>query len=97
MSANDKKWFSERCEQGCEICGRKLPRRKNHGMKVSHIVSKKDGGSDRKGNILALCPTCADSFDLVLKPALYEALSTVNGGKVPKSWRDGESRTSEFD
>lgn len=94
-TAKRKRWFIERCERGCQICGAKRPSRKKHALQWSHIVSRKDGGGDTQVNCLAICPNCSDVFDLVLKPAIYEALKRFSDGKVPESWRDGEGRLSE--
>ena len=67
-TAKKSKWFRDKCQDGCQICGFKLSglESNNHGLEFSHIVSKKDGGSDKKINCLALCPNCAYSFDIVL-------------------------------
>lgn len=93
-TAKKKRWFIERCEKGCQICCAKRPSRKNYGLQFSHIVSRKDGGRDTQVNCLVLCPNCSDSFDLILKPAVYEALKKLTKGKAPESWRDGEGRLS---
>jgi len=54
--------------------------------------SQKDGGNDEEINCLALCPNCATAFDLILKPAIYNALDKLNDKIVPDSWENGESR-----
>lgn len=95
-SAKRSLWFTERCKKGCQICGSKRPSRTNCGLQWSHIVSRKDGGGDTKVNCLAICPTCSDSFDLILKPAIYEALKEFANGEVPESWKGGEGRLSEL-
>lgn len=91
-TAKRSRWFIERCKKGCQICGSKRPSRKNYGLQWSRIVSKKDGGGDTEVNFLAICPTWSDSFDLVLKPAIYESLNQFTDGNVPESWEDGEGR-----
>jgi len=91
-TAKRRKWFVERCEKGCEMCGGKFPNIKNNGLRFSHIISKKSGGNDAQANCLVLCPSCALSFDLVVKPAIYKALTEISKGKGPKSWEDGEGR-----
>ncbi len=96
-TAKDKKWFVDLCEQGCQICGAKFPNLKNNGLKFSHVVSKKiDKGTDEKVNCLALCPNCADVFDIVIKPAIYDALEKLNNKTVPDSWKNGENRKSSL-
>lgn len=95
-SAKRSRWFEERCKDGCQICGSRRPGLKNCGLQWSHIISKMDGGGDNQVNCLALCPTCSDSFDLVMKPAIYDALKHYRDGKVPESWKSGEGRLSEL-
>lgn len=91
-TAKKKKWFIDLCENGCQICGTKLPLLKGNGLEFSHIISKKDGGNDEEINCLALCPNCSTAFDLVLKPAIFNALDKLNNNLVPESWENGESR-----
>ena len=91
-TAKRKKWFIDLCENGCQICGTKLPHLSSNGLEFSHIISKKDGGNDEEINCLALCPNCLTAFDLILKPAIYNALDKLNDKIVPGSWENGESR-----
>jgi len=86
-TAKKSKWFRDRCELGCQICGVKFSGRKNNGLVFSHII---EDGPLKKENVLALCPNCEDSFDKTLKPALYEAITKHAGGKVPKVWGKSE-------
>lgn len=96
QTAKEKKWFIDLCGKGCQICGSKFPNLKHNGLKFSHIISKKvDNGTDEKENCLALCPNCADVFDVVMKPAIYLALEKFNNKIVPESWKTGEGRKSK--
>lgn len=93
-TAKKSEWFRDKCEHGCQICGFKLSKldTKNRGLELAHIVSEKDGGSNEKINCLALCPNCAYSFGVVLKPAIYAAFQELQIDNVPESWKDGEGR-----
>jgi hypothetical protein len=91
-TAKKKKWFIRKCEDGCQICGIKIPGPSNYGLEFSHIINKNAGGGDTEINCLALCPNCAYSFDYILKPAIYNALEELNNKKVPENWKDGEGR-----
>jgi 5-methylcytosine-specific restriction endonuclease McrA len=93
-TAKKKKWFVDRCEEGCQICGTKFPHLKNNGLQFSHIISPKDGGSDEEINCLALCPNCSTAFDVILKPAIYKALDKLSTRRIPESWEKGEGRKS---
>lgn len=88
-TAKKKKWFKDLCEGGCQFCGVKVP-----DPQWSHIISKNDGGSDEEINCLALCPNCSVAFDVILKPAIYEALDKLNDRRIPESWEKGEGRKS---
>lgn len=91
-TAKKKKWFVDLCDNGCQICGRKFPYLKNNGLEWSHIISKKDGGKDEEINCLALCRNCSVSLDVIIKPAIFNALDKLNERKVPESWENGEGR-----
>ncbi len=41
-AAKKKKWFVDRCEDGCQICGTKFPHLKNNGLilGMQSIMSK---------------------------------------------------------
>lgn len=91
--AKRRKWFKEKCEQGCELCGRKIPASKNNGLIWSHIVSKPIG-RDEEVNCLALCPTCSNAFDMVIKPAIFKACKKYSTGLVPNDWENGENRVA---
>jgi 5-methylcytosine-specific restriction endonuclease McrA len=93
-TAKKKKWFVDRCEDGCQICGTKFSKLKNNGLQWSHIISSKDGGSDEEINCLVLCPNCSVAFDVILKPAIYKALDKLNTRRIPESWENGEGRKS---
>ncbi len=96
-TSKKKRWFVELCENGCQICGTKFHGQKKNGLKFAHIISKKiDNGTDEKVNCLALCPNCADVFDVVIKPAIYDALEKFNNKTVPASWKDGEGRRGKL-
>lgn len=95
--AKGRKWFKDKCEGGCQICGRKIPTLKNNGLEWSHIVSKKDNGNDQQINCLVLCPTCALAFDTVIKPAIFKSLIQLTDGKVPRSWENGEGRVAKLE
>ena len=91
-TAKKKKWFVDRCEDGCQICGTKFPHLKNNGLQWSHIISPNDGGSDEEINCLVLCSNCSVAFDVILKPSIYGALNKLNCRIVPDSWENGEGR-----
>lgn len=91
-TAKTKKWYVDRCEYGCQICGTTFPHLKNNGLQWSHIISQNDGGSDEEINCLVLCPNCSVAFDVILKPAIYKALDKFYCGMMPKSWENGEGR-----
>lgn len=91
-TAKRSKWFRKLCEDGCQICAVKFPHLPKNGLQFAHIVSTKVGGGNARVNCLALCPNCERSFDIVIKHALYDALKTYTGGKVPENWEHGEGR-----
>lgn len=78
-------WFRVRCENGCQICGKKFPGRNNNGLVAAHIIEK---GPKTKINFLALCSNCEKSFDKIIKPAIYNAISEINKGKIPNDWKN---------
>jgi hypothetical protein len=92
--AKKRKWFREKCLNGCELCGRKIPTLPNNGLQWSHIISNNDDGKDEKVNNLALCPTCSLAFDTVIKPAIFKSFNHYKVGQIPGSWENGEGRLS---
>ncbi len=82
-TAKKKKWFVDKCKNGCQICGSRFPGRNNNGLVIGHII---ENGSDSDINCLALCPNCEKSFDIILKPILFKAIKEINDGKIPESW-----------
>lgn len=95
--AKKRKWYKEKCLNGCELCGRKVPSLSNNGLQWSHIVSNSDGGKDEKINNLALCPTCSLTFDTVIKPTIFKSFKHYNVRQVPESWENGEGRLPRED
>ena len=83
-TVKSKEWYIKRCKSGCQFCGVKFPDRPNHGLVLAHII---EGGPNTQNNFLALCPNCEKSFDNMMKPAIYEALTTITGGTVPETWK----------
>jgi hypothetical protein len=74
--------------RGCAICGGCTPVLANLGLHESHIVS----GVHKIENKLFLCARCAEAFDRVLKPLIWNALRLYAGGKAPDNWATGEGR-----
>lgn len=70
------------------MCGHMKPGLPSRGLNEAHIVS----GVNDEGNSLFLCKNCSDAFDLILKPAIYRALTRHNNGKVPEDWETAEGR-----
>ncbi|MGE3850568.1 MAG: HNH endonuclease [Planctomycetota bacterium] len=99
--ATVKRVIQERGLRGCEMCGSSKPNLANLGLHVCHVVSASEGGEDNPAtNLLALCPSCADAFDLVLKPKIHRALMARRGpatGKVPDNWSNAEGRQAKGD
>jgi hypothetical protein len=62
-----------------------FPGRNNNGLVVAHII---EDGPDREINCLALCPNCEKSFDKVLKPLIYNAITKINNCEIPERWKD---------
>jgi hypothetical protein len=79
-----KAWYVNRCKDGCQFCCVKFPGRVNNGLVLAHII---EDGPNTQNNFLALCPNCEKSFDNMMKPAIYEALTTITDGTVPETWK----------
>ena len=79
------------------MCGFKIPLLKKRGLTASHIISKDDGGKDIIDNALVLCRNCAESFDTLLKPKIYEAFKQHELNAPPKGWQHAEGRGSPKD
>lgn len=95
-TAKKRKWFTELCKDGCQICAIKFPDLPNNGLQFAHIVSPtRDKGGNSKENCLALCPNCEKSFDITVKKAIYHATARHTKGRVPESWRKGEGRAGK--
>jgi len=87
---------ARRWDEGCEMCGFKIPALDNFGLQVAHIISEADGGPNSADNALVLCNNCAETLDRFLKPKLHAALKMVNID-APKRWRHAEGRRSKHD
>ncbi len=85
-----------RWEEGCEMCGFRIPSLDSYGLQAAHIIAKADGGPNAAENALVLCYNCAESFDRFLKPKLHAALKLV-GIAAPKGWEHAEGRRSKRD
>jgi hypothetical protein len=49
----------------CQFCSTKIPKSKgDYYIEACHIKAKSEGGKDKLGNILILCPNCHKLFDL---------------------------------
>jgi predicted restriction endonuclease len=87
---------AKRWDEGCEMCGFKIPALYNYGLQVSHIIAESDGGPNAVVNALVLCNNCAETLDRFLKPKMHAALKHV-GIDAPKGWKQAEGRRSKHD
>ncbi len=67
-----------RSGRGCAICGGCSPVLANLGLHESHIVS----GVNKIENKVFLCARCAEAFDRVLKPLIWNALRLYAGERL---------------
>jgi len=70
------------------MCGHMKPGLPSRGLNEAHIIR----GSHEQDNSLFLCKNCSDALDLVLKPAIFRALTLYNSGRVPDDWEKAEGR-----
>jgi predicted restriction endonuclease len=87
---------AKRWDDGCEMCGFRIPALENYGLQVAHIIAEADGGANEVENALVLCHNCAETLDRFLKPKLHTALKRV-GLKAPKGWKFAEGRRAKND
>ena len=83
IDSKKNKWFVGKCKKGCQICGSIFLGRINNGLIMAHIV-------DKHPNTYvicpSLCPNCENSFDEILKPAMFKTITKIKKGKVPEEW-----------
>lgn len=91
------KWIQAMIETGCQICGRLFPEIKNNGLQSCHIVAKSQGGGSSLANTLILCPNGHLTIDVIIKPAIYNALKKHNDGRVPYQWKTGDGKRKKID
>jgi len=84
-----KDWFKKAKEKGCQFC--EVKESDDLKLQQAHIVAEANprGGNDQE-NILVLCPSCAHSFDHLIKPWIYRSLFLYHDRTVPEEWKDAE-------
>ena len=92
MKRRRNDWINSPVGRGCALCGHMKPGLPSHGLTEAHIIKDRT----ETENSMFLCKNCADSFDLILKPAIYRALMNLNDGKVPDNWEDAEGRQEKL-
>lgn len=84
-----KDWYKKAKEEGCQFCG--TEESDELKLQQAHIVAEANPkGRNKQENILVLCPSCAYSFDYLIKPWIYRSLVLYNDSKVPEEWKDAE-------
>jgi predicted restriction endonuclease len=95
VAVKNRKKRNRIAEKPCQWCGWRAARRD-----VAHIIDESDwknrkGGPHCEENLISLCPNCHHSFDEVIRPILYKALSKFGAKRLPNSWKRDNKMSSE--